>query len=325
VGHGEPAFDVGCDEIGGRKVKSLKMHLQRLQSHQHDELAKLLHASLDVWHRTRLNTDRFGTDWEPFRLTVDVYEALDPGCSVVAMDESGTLIGSAFFHPRETHVGVGVVTVHPDAFGRGVGRALMEEIIRIANGMPLRLVSSAMNLDSFSLYTRLGFVPQMILQSMTLNVPADGFPSVSTRMRAATMEDVSAIADFEFRLNGIRKEKDYRFFIENPSSGWRLAVIEKPSGELTGFLAASAQPTDILLGQGVAEDESTMLELMLGMMNQHFRGQTVTFILPSMRSSLVRQAYAWGARNRETNLLSVLGQAPPMHGITLPTFLPESG
>lgn len=61
------------------------------------------------------------------------------------------------------------------------------------------------------------------------------------------------------------------------------------------------------------------------MMDRHFLGQTVAFILPSMRAALVRQAYAWGARNRETNLLSVLGDAPPMHGVTLPTFLPESG
>ncbi|MBI3882186.1 MAG: GNAT family N-acetyltransferase [Verrucomicrobia bacterium] len=301
------------------------MKLERLQPHQRDELAKLIHTSLDVWHRTRLNTDRFGNEWEPFRLTVEVYEALDPGCCVVAMDDSGALVGSAFFHPRETHVGVGVVSVHPTVFGRGVGRALMEEIIRLAAGKPLRLVSSAMNLDSFSLYTRLGFVPQLMLQSMTLQVPTAGFPGASTRMRPATMADVAAIADFEFRLNGIRKEQDYPFFVENQSGRWRLAVIEKPDGSLAGFLAASALPPDNLLGQGVAEDEATMLELMRGMLDQHFRGQSVAFILPSRCSSLVQQAYAWGARNRETNLLSVLGDAPPMRAITLPTFLPESG
>lgn len=241
------------------------------------------------------------------------------------MDDSGALIGSAFFHPRETHVGVGVVTVHPAAFGRGVGRALMEEIIRAADGKPLRLVSSAMNLDSFSLYTRLGFVPQIMLQSMTLNVPSSGFAGASARMRMATMADVTAIADFEFRLNGIRKEKDYRFFVENRSGCWRLALIESADGTIAGFLAASAFPTDNLLGQGVAEDEATMLELMHGMLTQHFCGQSVAFILPSRCSTLVRQAYAWGARNRETNLLSVLGDAPPIRGITLPTFLPESG
>lgn len=288
-------------------------------------MAKLLHASLDVWHRTRLSVDRFGTEWEPFRLTVDVYEALDPGCCVVALDDSGALIGSAFFHPRETHVGVGVVTVHPKAFGRGVGRALMEQVIRIADGKPLRLVSSAMNLDSFSLYTRLGFVPQVTLQAVTLDVPADGLPGASTRLRAATMGDVPAIADLEMRLNGVRKERDYRFFMENKTGGWRLAVIEKKDGELSGFLAASAHTSGPQLGQGVAEDEATMQELVHGMLDQHFRGKHVVWLLSVGCSGLVRQAYAWGARNRETHLFSVLGEAPPMHGITLPTFLPESG
>jgi hypothetical protein len=168
------------------------MNLARLQPSQYDELAKLLHGSLDVWHRTRLNTDRFGTDWKPFRLTVDIYEELDPGCCVVATDDAGSL-------------------------------------------------------------------------------------------------------------------------------------IEKADGSIAGFLAASALPTDNLIGQGVAEDEATMLELVRAMMDQHFRGQTVAFILPSRCSRLVQQAYAWGARNRETNLLSVLGDAPPIRGVTLPTFLPESG
>jgi hypothetical protein len=39
----------------------------------------------------------------------------------------------------------------------------------------------------------------------------------------------------------------------------------------------------------------------------------------------VRQAYVWGARNRETHLFSILGYAPPIRGITISTFLPASG
>ena len=304
---------------------SSAMKLLRLQTHQYDDLARLLHSSLDVWHRTRLNTDRFGSDWRPFRPMVEIYEALDPGCCVVAMDDGGPLLGAAFFHPRETHVGVGIVSVSPTAFGRGVARAMMQEIIRAAAGMPLRLVSNAMNLDSFSLYTRLGFVPQMLLQSMTMQVPEEGWPGMGTRVRPATAADVGAIADLEFRLNGIRKEKDYRFFVDNHADFWRLAVIEKSDGQLAGFLAASVLPAEIMLGQGVAEDEETMRELMFGLMDQSFRGKKVAFILPSKATLLVQQAYAWGGRNREINVLSVLGTAPPVTGVTLATFLPESG
>jgi len=220
---------------------------------------------------------------------------------------------------------VGIVSVSPTAFGQGVARAMMEEIIRSADGMPLRLVSNAMNLDSFSLYTRLGFVPQMLLQSMTMQVPVEGWPGMGTRVRPATAADVGAIADLEFRLNGIRKEKDYRFFVDNHADFWRLAVIEKSDGQLAGFLAASVLPAEIMLGQGVAEDEETMRELMLGLMDQSFRGKKVAFILPSKAQILVQQAYAWGARNREINVLSVRGTAPPLTGVTLATFLPESG
>lgn len=301
------------------------MTLRRLQPHQHDEAARLIHTSLDTWHRTRLNNDRFGTAWEPFRAVIETYESLDPGCCVVAVDDSGALIGSAFFHPRETHIGVGVVSVHPSAFGRGVGRAMMEEIVRIAGDQPLRLVSSAMNLDSFSLYTRLGFVPQMMLQAVTLGVPAHGLPGASTRPRPATMEDVPRIADLELRMNGVRKERDYRFFLENKTGGWRLAVIEKPSGAIAGFLAASLHGSGPQLGQGVAEDEATMMELVHATLDTHCRGQHVVWLLPMGCAALVRQAYAWGARNRETHLFSVLGYAPPIRGVTIATFMPESG
>ena len=301
------------------------MTIQRYQPHQRDELAKLIHTALDTWHRTRLNIDRFGDDWVPFRLVVDVYEALDPGCCVVAVGDDGSMIGSAFFHPRETHVGVGVVSVYPSAFGRGVARAMMEEIIRIADGRPLRLVSSAMNLDSFSLYTRLGFVPRMTLQAVTLDVPAGGLPGATSRMRAATKDDVQAIADLEFRLNGVRKTRDYEFFIENRDGGWRVGVIEKSDGSLAGFLAASAHTHDSQLGQGVADDEETMKLLVHEMLDRHLRGRHVVWLLPVTCTALVRQAYAWGARNRETHLFNVLGDAPPIRGIAIPTFLPESG
>jgi hypothetical protein len=55
-----------------------------------------------------------------------------------------------------------------------------------------------------------------------------------------------------------------------------------------------------------------------------FRVQMAAFVAPASRPALVRQAYKWGARNRETDVLSVLGDAPMMTGVTLPTFLPES-
>ena len=65
----------------------------------------------------------------------------------------------------------------PDFFGQGIARSLLTKIIQIANdqSLPVRLVSSAQNLDSFSLYTRQGFSPIQAFQDMYLEVPEEGF------------------------------------------------------------------------------------------------------------------------------------------------------
>ena len=301
------------------------MTIQRLVPAQWDAIAELIHVSLKTWYQTRLNMDRFGDDWTAFRLFTDIYETLDPNCCVVAVDDDGKLLGSAFFHPRETHIGVGVVTTHPAAGGRGIARAVLEEIIRIADGKPLRLVSSAMNLESFSLYTKLGFVPHTTFQDVFMHVPVAGLPGSSHRVRSATEVDISRIADFEFELQGIRREHDYRFFYANADENWRLAVLEDDAGNLTGFLAACTHPHSRILGPGVFANEAIGAELIHWMLDHHFRDTDVLWLLPVNRPVLVRQAYGWGARNIETHLASVLGDCPPMRGISLPTFMPESG
>ena len=75
-----------------------------------------------------------------------------------------------------------------------------------------------MNLDSFSLYNRMGFAPQVVFQDMYLTVPAEGLPYQTEgdrHIRPATLDDVKAIDRLEQELVGISREKDYRYFVEN--------------------------------------------------------------------------------------------------------------
>src|SRR5690606_10302886 len=104
---------------------------------------------------------------------------------------------------RAKHVSLGIMTVHPNHFGAGVGGRLVRHIVNFTDegGFPaLRLTQSALNLDSFSLYNRAGFVPRLAYQDMYLPVPANGLP-FSTEgdafVRSATLEDVPAIAALE--------------------------------------------------------------------------------------------------------------------------------
>src|SRR4029079_16697588 len=123
----------------------------------------------------------------------DVYNALEPGCCVLAENaETGRLMGSCFYHPRERHVSLGIMNVPPNYFGRGVGGALLRHIIDYTERhghKALRLTSSALNLDSFSLYNRYGFVPRCAYQDMFLPVPPEGLKASAPgadRVRPAT-------------------------------------------------------------------------------------------------------------------------------------------
>src|SRR3954471_9417661 len=115
-------------------------------------------------------------------------------------------MGSCFYHPRETHVSLRIMDVHPDFAGRGVASHLLRFILAFADraAKPVRLVSSAMNLDSFSLYTRAGFVPGAAFADMQVPAPIAAqlkpIELPNHRLRPATANDVVPMADLEMEL-----------------------------------------------------------------------------------------------------------------------------
>jgi GNAT superfamily N-acetyltransferase len=305
--------------------------LDVLRPADHDAAARLLHRSLVHWYESRLNQGaRFGDSHEPFRLFPEVYEALDPGHAIAARDEvTRELLGVCFIHPRETHIAVGIVSSAPEAAGRGVARAMMQVAIERAQatGQPLRLVSSLLNLDSFSLYNRLGFVPHTMFQDLLLNVPADGMtappPPGIDRVRAARADESARLADCEHRLQGIRREKDYAFFLRNEVGDWKVWVAEDERGEVNGVLVASHHPACGMIGPGVAGDEAAAAALLWRALDQR-RGSCAVFLVPSAATELVRTAYSWGARNIELHTAQIIGPIPQGRGVVFPTFLPET-
>lgn len=303
--------------------------LARLPFLQWDAAAQLIHAALSEWYEQHLNQPgRFGTAWEPFRVFPEIYEALDPGCAVIAEDrESGLLRGICFFHPRPTHVSVGIVAVHPGSGGRGVARAMLEEVFRHADaaGLPVRLVSSLMNLDSFSLYTRMGFVPGSVYQDLqfppgVLPLPAD-FEGI---LRPATCEDIPAMVALEQTLIGLDRGQDFRFMVENDSGCWHTLLLTAPDGTLGGFLASIHHGETRMLGPGMMRDEAGALALISAQLQHHAPANPVVLV-PAEASRLVQTLYQAGARNVELHVAQVRGGGRVTSGIVIPTFLPESG
>ena len=304
--------------------------LRTMLQNDWDETAKLIRASLNVWYQKNRGFELVPGPWETMLVFPRVYEALDPGCCVLAVDnESGRIAGSCFYHPRPTHVALGIMNVHPDFFGHRVSPLLLRYVIDFARSrkLPLRLVSSLMNLDSFSLYNKAGFKPIQIFQDMILEVPQGGIPyevPSGWTLRDMVADDVPAVAALERELCGVDREHDFRFFVENRDSIWGASVLFGPDGKLEGFLVSVCDPGSNMLGPGVVRTESAGRLLILRELNR-YRGRKPVWLVPSDRSELLAEMYALGAKNCEIHVSQILdGNPNPLSGIVFPTFMPET-
>ena len=225
------------------------------------------------------------------------------------------------------------MNVHPNYFGDGVASMLLERIIGFAEaqGLPLRLVSSALNLDSYSLYTRHGFSPFATYQDMTVQVPKKGLELdiddldlPMKNVREADLEDVSAMGAVEFSVSGISRERDYCYFLENDPEIWDTLVFENDEGEIDGFLISVNHPASNMLGPGVARTQEQAAALIIAHLDRQ-RGNSPVFLVPVDQPELVSRMYALGAKNCELHFGQVRGDVQPIDGIVMPTFMPETG
>lgn len=303
--------------------------LRPMKAADFDAVAELIFLSTNAWYRERLGHPVFQCRPEDCRIFCEVYDDLDPDCGLVIENSAtGMVAGSCFFHPRETHVSLGIMNVHPNYFGHGIAGRLLARIVDEAEmrDLPLRLVSSALNLDSYSLYNRNGFSPFCLYQDMILKVPEEGFgeaPEGPVSVREASPADLVAMGRLEFEISGISRERDYCYFIENSTGIWKTLIAEGEDGTPEGFLVSIDHAATKMIGPGVMQTEAAA-EALLRAQLERFRGKTVVFLLPAGEKRIIAAAYGFGAKNCELHLGQVRGSLQPVAGIVMPTFLPES-
>jgi GNAT superfamily N-acetyltransferase len=302
--------------------------LRQMSPNDRDHVSRLIFHSTNRYYTSIGRQPIFrGHELSPSDI-FDVYERIDSGEGIVAVDDqSRQIIGSCFVHPRETHVSLGIMNAHPDHFGRGVARAILAEIIRRAReaNKPVRLVSSCFNLDSYSLYTRAGFVPFATFQDMFIEVPKGGLrnePPNDLKVRSATIDDVDQMGSLERSISGISRVSDYRYFIRNDDNLWRVSIVESDCG-IDGFLVSCGSIALNMIGPGVARTQDQASALLYDQLN-HQQGHCPVLLVPVSCGDLVRLLYTWGARNCEMHVAQSYGQAQTPAGVVMPTFLPES-
>ncbi|MEY0300305.1 GNAT family N-acetyltransferase [Providencia manganoxydans] len=305
----------------------MDLQLQIAQPTDRKAVAALIHDSTNQWYQQHGLGKIFPAGPESCELFIEVYHKLDDGYHWIARDEQDMIRGSCFFHPRETHLGLGIMNVHPDHFGKGIASRLLSKADELAGDLPIRLLSSALNLDSYSLYRRAGFTPYAIYQDMVIPVPIEGtaFPRLTNgKIRDAQIEDLAAIMQLESELLGISRKRDIEYFLHNTRGIWRIAVWEL-NGRIEGYLASVAHPASRMLGPGCSYRYDVALDLVNWMLNHHHRGTTPVVLVPVESLELSQTLIKWGAKICELHLAQVKGYAQQPSGIIMPSFLPESG
>ncbi|MDD3589994.1 MAG: GNAT family N-acetyltransferase [Thermoguttaceae bacterium] len=291
---------------------------------------KLIMDSLNVWYRKNRGFDVFVPSLEAASIFTRIYDQLDPDCCVVAEDpENGALAGACFYHPRSTHVALGIMNVAPDYFGQKVSSKILNYVVDFAKerNQVLRLVSSSMNLDSFSVYSKAGFVPRAMFRDVKIEVPAEGFDDSleGATLRDAELADVDAIVELELELYGVERAKDYRFFIENKDGIWGTSVlVNDETGAINGVMASARDPGSNMVGPGAVRTERQAAALIKRELNR-YKGEWAPIVLiPTDCVELGRETYAMGGVNTETHVAQTLGEAPVKKGVIIPTFMPET-
>ncbi|MCU1405356.1 MAG: acetyltransferase [Glaciihabitans sp.] len=117
---------------------------------------------------------RMPTDVSPEVIAVLAVHPEDVAATVLVIDEDGTPIGHAVLRMLRGEWEVKRVVVADGQRGRGVGRALMAELERIAReagAARLILQTGDLQPDAVALYTRIGYTPIPIYEPYVTAIP----------------------------------------------------------------------------------------------------------------------------------------------------------
>ena len=192
----------------------------------------------------------------------------------VAVETDGGLAATALWWPYENaFASFGMIIVAPALQGRGIGRMLMDELLRQADGRAIVLNSTR---EGYRLYERLGFVPcgqvnqhQAVLAATPPESPANG------AIRPLRPEDIGAIRDLDCRASGMGRTR----LLDALFAVGKVAVIER-EGRVQGYACVRRFGRGVVVGPVVARDAMDAKALVATLAAEH-RGGFVRIDVPA--------------------------------------------
>ena len=224
-------------------------------------------------------------DWRRFL-------AMEPeGCLVAELD--GVTVGTAVVTAFEGVAWISMVLVEQEFRGRGVGKALMNRAVQVAEELGARTIRLDATPLGQPLYESLGFVPQYALTRYAgVAVPADATVlSAPQVLRVARSEDMPAILAVDSIATGTRRGKFLFLLFAGDSAPFR--VVEQPDGRLSSYLAARTGSDAVQLGPCIAHSEEIGTALLTDALSR-YAGSRVYWDLPSSHFSAKQLAESSG-------------------------------
>lgn len=190
--------------------------------------------------------------------------ALDLGHGL-AVEAGGRLVATALWWPcDDAFASCGMIIVAAEFQGKGVGRRLMDELLRQASGRTIILNSTR---EGHALYERLGFVDcgevsqhQAVLAQAPIAPRADG-------IRAFRAADLAAVRDLDRRATGMGRAA----LLEAVFARGSGLVIER-AGRLTGYGCVRRWGRGVVIGPVVARDAADARALIAALAAPHAGG-----------------------------------------------------
>jgi len=229
------------------------------------------------------------------------------GFAGLVAERAGEVLGSAFVDERGVIAGIGPVTVDPAAQDHGVGRALMEAVLRRERdraAVGIRLVQTAYHYRSLALYAKLGFAVREPLSVLQGTPPALSIPGLG--VRPAHEQDLSACDPLCDRVQGHNRSGELRDAI----AAGTAYVVESPAG-VCGYA------TGFGYGWHAVSETNEQLIALLGSAPA-FTGLGI--LVPSRNAELLRWCLAHGLRIVQQSTLMTIGLYNEPTGAWLPSI-----
>jgi predicted N-acetyltransferase YhbS len=175
-----------------------------------------------------------------------------PGFYSVVAERGGQIVGSNFLDERSSIGGVGPITVDPSGQNRGVGGALMRNVLDRAARQKVagvRLLQAGYHNRSLCLYTKLGFVTREPISVLQGKPPGRSFEGY--KVRPATAADMAACNRICRQVHGFDRAGELGDAVAQNGA----SVVEH-LGRITGYTTGVA-----FFGHSVAETNRDLMAL----------------------------------------------------------------